>query len=134
MVTSFLIPALSPLCPAPCWCFSVHHPFPVVQKFTWAACAGSWSFIHLKFTWFFLQTKGTPTESQLGTLAPIVHSGPRQHPPAFSCCSATLKISNVDIQITKIIKLSLTEILNVVLFVFSISVAVTLHKTCHFCF
>lgn len=98
--------------------FSVRHPFPVVQKFTWAACAGNWSFIHLKFTWFFLQTKGTPTESQLGTLAPIVHSGPRQHPPAFSCCSATLKISYVDIQITKIIKLSLTEISNVVLCLF----------------
>lgn len=111
--------------------FSVSHPFLVVQRFRWA---GSWSFFYLKFTWLLLHTKGTPTEIQLGAVALIVHMGPRQHPPAFSFCSATLKISNVHIQITKIITLSPTEILNFVVFLFSTSVAATLHSTCHFCF
>lgn len=83
----------------------------------------------LKFTWLFWFTEGTPTESQLGAVAPIACSGPRQHPPAFSCCSATLKIHNVPIQITKIIKLLLAEVSNFVLFLFSTSVAATLHNT-----
>lgn len=83
----------------------------------------------LKFTWLFWFTEGTPPERQLGAVALIACSGPRQHPPAFSCCSATLKIHNVPIQITKIIKLLLAEVSNFVLFLFSTSVAASSHNT-----
>lgn len=102
--------------------FSISHPFPVVQRFMWV---GRWS-----SPGFSCIQRGHP----LRAVALIACSGPRQHPPAFSCCSAIPKISNVHIQITKIIKLSLTEILNLVLFLFFTSVAATLHNTCHFCF
>lgn len=118
--------------------FPVSHPLPLAGKFRWALFAGRWSFIHLKFTWlftwFFLLTEGTPTERVLGAVTPIVHTGPIQHPSAFSHCTATLKINNALIQITKILKLSLTEILKFVLFAFSTSVTATLHKHVIFAF
>lgn len=114
--------------------FPVSHPLPLAGKFRWALFAGRWSFIHLKFTWLFLLTEGTPTEHVLGAVTPIVHVGPIRHPSTFSHCTATLKISNALIQITEILKLSLSEILNFVLFAFSTSVTATLHKHVIFSF
>lgn len=113
--------------------FPVSRPL-LVGKFWWALFAGRWSFIHLKFTWFFLLTEGTPTERVPGAVTPLVHVGPIRHPSAFSHCTATLKISNALIQITEILKLSLSEILNFVLFAFSTSVTATLHKHVIFAF
>lgn len=80
--------------------------------------------VHLSF----LCTEGTLTEHGLGAVTPIIYSGPTRHPSAFSHCTATLKVTNALIQITKILKLSLTDILKFVLFAFSTSVAATLHK------
>lgn len=135
MDTSVLLFWLFPL--LPCFLlayFPGSHLLPVVGKFRWALFAESWGFIHLKFTCFFLHREGGFTAHALGAVTPIVYSGPTRHTSAFSHCTTTLKVSNALIQITKTLRLSLTEILHFVVFAFSTSVAATLHRHVIFAF